>query len=196
MKALSFQSTQFDIIDRNGQPWLQSRQIANALGYVDEKSINRIYARNADEFTDAMSCGVKLTSKGQQREVRIFSLRGAHLIAMFSRTAVAKEFRKWVLDVLDKETHTQTQATPSILGRRWLITFDQEGKEHVRSVPDDAVVMTPSQLLSWLADPERIAVNADELFQFIAAASERLRRMHGYQDVQLRRAREAVYSRS
>ena len=117
MKALSFQSTQFDIIDRNGQPWLQSRQIASALGYVDEKSINRIYARNADEFTDSMSCGVKLTSKGQQREVRIFSLRGAHLIAMFSRTKVAKEFRKWVLDVLDKETHTQTQATPSLLDK-------------------------------------------------------------------------------
>ncbi len=33
----------------------------------------------------------------------IFSLRGAHLIAMFSRTAVAIEFRRWVLDVLDKE---------------------------------------------------------------------------------------------
>ncbi len=87
--------------------------------------------------------------------------------------------------------HHQTQATPSLLGRRWLITFDNEGKERVRSVPDDAVVMTPSQLLSWLADPERIAVDADDLFQFIAAASERLRRMHGYQVVQLKRAREA-----
>ena len=27
----------------------------------------------------------------------------AHLIAMFARTPVAKEFRKWVLDILDKE---------------------------------------------------------------------------------------------
>ncbi len=98
MKALSFQNTAFDIIDRSGQPWLQSKQIANALGYADEKSINRIYARNADEFTDAMSEmieGVKLTSSGNlQKEVRIFSLRGAHLIAMFSRTKVAKELRK------------------------------------------------------------------------------------------------------
>ena len=51
--------------------------------------------------------------------------------------------------------------------------------------------MTPSQLLSWLADPERIAVDADDLFQFITATSERLRRMHGYQAVQLKRAREA-----
>ncbi len=92
--------------------------------------------------------------------------------------------------------HHQTQATPSILGRRWLITFDHERKEHVRSVPDDAVVMTPSQLLSWLADPERIAVDADDLFQFIAAASERLRRMHGYQAVQLKRAKKQGFRRS
>lgn len=36
-------------------------------------------------------------------KIRIFSLRGAHLIAMFARTQIAKEFRKWVLDILDKE---------------------------------------------------------------------------------------------
>lgn len=85
----------------------------------------------------------------------------------------------------------EVSSTSTLSNRRWLITFDHEGKEHVRSVPDDAVVMTPSQLLSWLADPERIAVDADDLFQFIAAASERLRRMHGYQAAQLKRARDA-----
>lgn len=44
----------------------------------------------------------------RKKSVRIFSLRGAHLIAMFSRTPVAKEFRKWVLDILDKESGTQS----------------------------------------------------------------------------------------
>lgn len=38
-----------------------------------------------------------------EKTVRIFSLRGAHLIAMFANTLVAKEFRKWCLDILDKE---------------------------------------------------------------------------------------------
>lgn len=36
-------------------------------------------------------------------DVCIFSLRGAHLIAMFANTPIAKEFRKWVLDSLDSE---------------------------------------------------------------------------------------------
>lgn len=192
MKSLTFQNTQFNIVDHNNKRWLSAADIACALNYAREDAVSRIYERNSDEFTGEMTETVKLTASGNyQKTVRIFSLRGAHLIAMFSRTKVAKEFRKWVLDVLDKETHTQTQTTPSLLGRRWLITFDQEGKEHVRLVPDDAVVMTPSQLLSWLADPERIAVNADELFQFVTAASERLRKMHGYQALQLQRAREA-----
>ncbi|MDH8489597.1 P22AR C-terminal domain-containing protein, partial [Klebsiella pneumoniae] len=39
----------------------------------------------------------------RRMKVRVFSLRGAHLIAMFARTPVAKEFRRWVLDILDRE---------------------------------------------------------------------------------------------
>lgn len=123
MQALTFQNTQFDIIDRNNQSWLQAAQIAKALGYAREDSVSRIYDRNKDEFTSGMSQTVNLTVKGfgsgnSEKEVRIFSLRGAHLIAMFSRTKVAKEFRKWVLDVLDKEVQQPTaevKALPSPL---------------------------------------------------------------------------------
>lgn len=53
--ALAFQSTAFDVIDRNNQPWLKSSQIAKALGYADEASITRIYGRHADEFTGNMT---------------------------------------------------------------------------------------------------------------------------------------------
>lgn len=101
--ALAFQSTTFEVVDQQGQPWLRAREIAAALGYADEDAISRIYARRSDEFTSSMTCTVKLTVQGQDREVRIFSLRGAHLLAMFARTKIAKDFRRWVLDVLEKE---------------------------------------------------------------------------------------------
>jgi len=105
--ALTFQNTTFDIIERTGQVWLRAVELAQALGYADQSSVNRIYARNADEFTDGMTASVKLTDpKGELQESRIFSLRGCHLIAMFARTAIAKQFRKWVLDILDKEVIT------------------------------------------------------------------------------------------
>jgi prophage antirepressor-like protein len=113
MNSISFHNTHFTIVPHNGQPWLTAAQIGAALDYADEKAVQRIYTRHSDEFTDAMTGVVKLTTPSGKQEVRIFSLRGAHLIAMFSRTAVAKEFRRWVLDVLDKEVGTGQRITLS-----------------------------------------------------------------------------------
>ena len=124
MHALTFQDTKFNIVDRNGQPWLQAAQIAKALGYAREDSVSRIYDRNKVEFTAGMTTTVKLTVNGignsqREKEIRIFSLRGAHLIAMFARTKVAQEFRKWVLDVLEgiadvkPKTQPKTKALPN-----------------------------------------------------------------------------------
>ena len=114
MNSISFHHTHFTVIPHHGQPWLTATQIAQALGYANDDAVSRIYRRNADEFTPCMTLTVKLTVKGfgngsSEKEVRIFSLRGAHLIAMFSRTALAKEFRRWVLDVLDRETAAHPQ---------------------------------------------------------------------------------------
>lgn len=76
--------------------------MANALGYKDERSVHKIYERNKEEFSSMMSVVVNLTTGIVEVPTRIFSLRGCHLIAMFARTPVAKQFRRWVLDVLDK----------------------------------------------------------------------------------------------
>jgi prophage antirepressor-like protein len=102
--ALSFNNVQFDVVDRDNQPWLRANQIGLALVYKNpELSVNKLYRANADEFTDNMTALVEVDTAGGKQKVRIFSMRGAHLLAMFARTAVAKLFRKWVLDVLDKE---------------------------------------------------------------------------------------------
>lgn len=114
MNNISFHDTHFTVIPHHGQPWLTATQIAQALGYASEKSISNLYNRNADEFTPNMTLVINSMTNGinnsvREKEVRIFSLRGAHLIAMFSRTALAKEFRRWVLDVLDRETAANPQ---------------------------------------------------------------------------------------
>lgn len=121
MSNLTFNNTALSVISQNNQSWLTSASLAQALEYKDAKSIQRIFTRNADEFTHSMTSVVKLTTQAGKRETRIFSLRGCHLIAMFSRTKVAKEFRKWVLDVLDKEAE-QTQPD-----RSRFITEEQVG---------------------------------------------------------------------
>jgi prophage antirepressor-like protein len=88
--------------------WLTSSDIAKALGYASSKSVSTIYSRNSDEFTSSMSMVIKMKTNGinnnlREKSVRVFSLRGCHLIAMFATTAKAKEFRRWVLDILDRE---------------------------------------------------------------------------------------------
>ena len=112
--ALSFRSTTFEIVDQHGQHWLKASDLARALGYAREDAVSRIYERNASEFREDMTLTVKLTVNGindskREKEVRIFSLRGAHLLAMFARTSVAKEFRTWVLDVLEQQTGNHGQ---------------------------------------------------------------------------------------
>lgn len=115
MNSLAFNDIQFHPVQQNDdQIWITSSELARALGYAREDSVSRIYIRNSDEFISTMTLNVKLTVKGfgngnSEKETRIFSLRGAHLIAMFARTPVAKEFRKWVLDILDREVQPKTK---------------------------------------------------------------------------------------
>lgn len=102
-KELSFHNTNFAYMEMGGQVWLTAAEVGQALEYADDKAVQRIYSRHADEFTAQMTGVVKLTTPSGKQESRVFSLRGAHLIAMFARTPVAKEFRRWVLDILDRE---------------------------------------------------------------------------------------------
>lgn len=135
--ALTFQNTHFDVIEQHNQLWLSASDIANALGYKSPKSISNIYARYSDEFSQGMTLVINLMTNGingskRRNETRIFSLRGAHLIAMFARTAIAKQFRKWVLDILDNETKTQTIihiTTPTQIPKaNWPITYQTDWK--------------------------------------------------------------------
>ena len=112
--TLSFQSTQFDLVEHiNGETWLRGSQVGDALGYEDAaRSVGQLFDRNAAEFTDKMTALVKLPTAGGVQEVRIFSLRGAHLLGMFARTERAAEFRRWVLDVLEHQTAPPLESLP------------------------------------------------------------------------------------
>ncbi|HBT0133029.1 TPA: ORF6N domain-containing protein [Klebsiella pneumoniae] len=114
---LTFHDHHFSAINRNNQIWLSSKDIALSLGYAKTNAITKIYNQNQDEFSSGMTDVVEVPNSGTSGNLkarsRIFSLRGAHLIAMFARTQLAKEFRKWVLDILDKEVGSPVNEQPS-----------------------------------------------------------------------------------
>ncbi|ELQ6126763.1 hypothetical protein R2255_003797 [Cronobacter dublinensis] len=88
--------------------WLTSGDVAKALHYSSTKSVTNLFNQYSDEFSPGMTMVIESVTNGingtlRRMKVRVFSLRGAHLLAMFARTPVAKEFRRWVLDILDRE---------------------------------------------------------------------------------------------
>lgn len=112
--ALTFNGITLSPIPHQSSPWIRSVELARALGYSDESSVGRIYKRNAEEFTPEMTQVIEISDTVNLTvPTRIFSLRGCHLVAMFARTPVAKAFRRWVLDVLDKLDAEQHAASPS-----------------------------------------------------------------------------------
>lgn len=114
MNSLSFNAIQFHPVQQSDdQIWITSSELARALGYSRADAVSKIYNRNSDEFTSDMTTTVKLTvvreTGSVEMENRIFSLRGAHLITFFARTPVAKKFRKWALDILEKEVQPKAK---------------------------------------------------------------------------------------
>lgn len=114
-KDLTFQNVTFTEIHHDEQTWLTSSELAKALGYKKSDAVTQIFSRYHDEFTDSMSTTLRLSvvrkTGAVDIPVRVFSLRGAHLVAMFSTTDKAKEFRRWALDILDREVTQSPIAT-------------------------------------------------------------------------------------
>ena len=100
--ALTFNDVTLTPVTNQNCLWIRAVELARALGYSSEKSVSNIYKRNQDEFSNEMSMVINLMTSGTPTPTRVFSLRGCHLLAMLARTRIAKEFRKWVLNILDK----------------------------------------------------------------------------------------------
>ena len=121
-QALTFNDITLSPILHQNSLWIRAAELARALGYSDDSIVSRLYRKHADEFTPEMTQLIGISAEeqngllGNSGRCRIFSLRGCHLVAMFARTPVAKAFRKWVLDVLEKYVAEQTalSAAPSL----------------------------------------------------------------------------------
>lgn len=174
---LAFHNTQFNVINHNNQIWLTAVEIARALCYKSDDAVTKIYNRNIDEFSLGMSETVNLGVSGNlEKSVRIFSLRGAHLIAMFARTAVAKEFRRWVLDVLDREADEPiTQPAPAThpaeihafcddhANRAEIIYYQDFKPIFCRVLRPEEIVLTPESMKEWMEMQGVIFFTREEL---------------------------------
>ncbi|ECH3773484.1 hypothetical protein FPH10_17575 [Salmonella enterica subsp. enterica] len=157
--------------------WLTSADIAKALGYKSTKSISNLFTQYEDEFSQGMTMVIESVTNGingstRRMKVRVFSLRGAHLIAMFARTPVAKEFRRWVLDILDREVGSAgSDRLPAKFHQRVMLYLDTKG-DVINTYPlnKDQVVMSFDAFVSYFRKKGWIVAPRDEVAKGIMGA--------------------------
>jgi len=168
--ALSFHEVNFNpIAQHDGQIWLKASELAQALGYSRVDSVTRLYNSNNDEFDETMTQVIDFIENTDSvlpkqhsnlvNKIRIFSLRGCHLLAMFARTKVAKEFRKWALNIIAKavgqpvaKTHKSereplTNAVNMLVAKTKHLNYSDAYKlvhqrfnvDHIEDIPYDAI---------------------------------------------------------
>lgn len=153
MNTLAFNGNTLTTINQANQIWLTSADVAKALGYKSTRSLTNLYNANSDEFsanmTEVIESVTSSKTKGLKVKTRIFSLRGCHLLAMFARTDIAKAFRVWVLDILEREVKTAShQRTPlrkacdrlavgnMLISDAYKIVTSHYNVEHIDQIPE------------------------------------------------------------
>lgn len=144
-QVLTFNEVTLSPVTHQSSLWIRAAELARALGYSDTRKVTHLYERNSDEFTPDMTQVIEIpevpelgTSKNLINKARIFSLRGCHLLAMFARTPVAKAFRRWVLDVLDRLAAEERAALPSS------DTLTPEQQAHLQAIVAAKAGMVPA----------------------------------------------------
>ncbi|QTL40591.1 Bro-N domain-containing protein [Xenorhabdus budapestensis] len=176
--ALTFREHEIVPFDnKDGKIWFTGEQLAGLLGYADMKQVNKIYQRHKDEFTDTMTTVVKVTASDKSMtygelssDVRLFSSRGAHLIGMMSRTKVAKELRKWLLDLIEKESNIDigtldVTAIAQLTGQKMhdlIAAFDKASFQH-RGQKGSGLMAQRKRDIKRIKDATKLAL---ELTQF------------------------------
>ena len=104
LTAADYHGTSIQLIEKDGNRWLTARDLGLCLGYNEgnaRQGILNLYNRHLDEFTEQDSTVIKLmTVDGKERDTRIFSPSGCHLLSFFASTTRAKDFRAWAKEVL------------------------------------------------------------------------------------------------
>jgi prophage antirepressor-like protein len=134
------------IYEIGGKEYLTAEDIGRCLGLVDPKqAVKKIYSRNREEL-DPQKGGVRLTTPGGVQEVVAYTETGANLIAMFSRTPKARDFRLWLARLPRKVRDAAPALAHQVLEAR------REGIQHTL------------RLLEWLKDA---SITSETLGQLI-----------------------------
>lgn len=174
------QSVNLAVID--GTPCTTSNQIAEHFGKQHSHVLRAI--RNLDcspEFT-ASNFGLSefIDSTGRKLPCYRLTRDGFVFLAMgFTGRDAAAWKERYIaafnaMEAQLRKVGAGDTAVPSLHNRRWLISYDHDGKELVTPVPNDACVMSIPQLLKAIDDPAMM-IDTATLWAFAETTLKTLR---------------------
>ncbi|MCM6819368.1 BRO-N domain-containing protein [Pediococcus pentosaceus] len=96
MKQEQWNGNTIRFVDVNGEWWAVAKDVADALGYLNSPKAIRDHISNEDKLTE------RIVIAGQNREVIIINEFGTYDLAFSSKLPKAKEFKRWVFEVIKK----------------------------------------------------------------------------------------------
>jgi len=112
----TFNGHNIPIIMHHGEPHMSGEAIGMALEYSNPRNaIKDIYRRNHEELNE-YSVGRKLRSTdGKMYETRIYSEEGVMIITMRSNQPVARDLRRWFVQIIKAHRHNMLEAPGQIM---------------------------------------------------------------------------------
>lgn len=80
-------------LDQNGEPWFVGKDVAQALGYGDGKSLANAVARHVDDDDKGVT---ELMTPGGKQQMTIINESGLYSLIFSSKLESAQRFRRWV----------------------------------------------------------------------------------------------------
>jgi prophage antirepressor-like protein len=151
--SFNFDTTQVRVVMRDGQPWFVAVDVCNTLGYQNSRKAI------SDHLDDDERCNESLQRGGSQV---LINKSGLYALVLRSRKPQARKFAKWVTaEVLPSIRTTggytaqplqqlpQSSQTPSLMGRRFLVTLE-DGKEFIKTLSLDDCILNPAKIPSLI----------------------------------------------
>lgn len=163
-----FEAHTLRVVMRDGNPWFIAKDVCIALGYKNTSDAIATHLDDDERYSETLYRG------GSQV---LINESGLYALVLRSHKPAARKFAKWVTsEVLPaiRKTGQYSSSAPTLLNRRWLVSYDHTGKEQVTAIPDDAFVMSIPEIFKALNDPGML-IETEVLFEFCIKAMERLK---------------------
>lgn len=178
--------------DEHGEPWFAANDVCAVLGYRNPSKTIGDHCR-----TKGITKRYTPTDGGNQ-EITFINEGNLYRLIIKSRKPEAEPFERLVMEEIlpairktgSYTAPNQEPAAPSLIGRRWLVSYDHNGNEQVSPVANDAIVMPLGALLKQMTAPNGLFITTEALFDFVEAATAQLKQRSTYQAQRLQQTRQ------